>query len=293
MSAKISELIGEEELRAIREFLSFSEYEARTYIALVLAGPSEVSRIASIAGVPRTKCYSVVRSLISKGVAIRIASKPLVVDAVNPEVILSRIAEEACSRARDRAARVSQLISTLRERHGQRLGSGYKRDLAGIMFIEDINALVTKLVEDIERASREILIATSKSPIEFPWRDLFTPVLKALERGVMVEYAAPSDSPAIRHIRLLLEGGERISGSQGATAGEQGSTSVGREVLSLFRVYESQYIETPFIVIDEEIVYNIFTEPVKRAHLFTIRIYNPRYARSMKIYYTLLTRGRP
>lgn len=293
MSAKISELIGEEELRIIREFLSFSEYEARAFIALVLAGPSEVSKIASLAGIPRTKCYSVVRSLISKGVAIRIASKPLVVDAVNPELILSRIAEEACSRARDRAAKISQLISILRERHGQKLGPGYKRDLAGVVFIEDINALITKLVEDIEKASREILIAVSRSPIEFPWRELFTPVLKALERGVMVEYAAPSDSPATRYIRLLLEGGERITGFLGTAAGEQGSRSEERDVLSLFRLYESQYIETPFIVIDEEIVYNIFTEPVKRAHLFTIRIYNPRYARSMKIYYTLLTRGRP
>jgi len=278
-------LVGGDELRLVRDFFSLSEYETRVYIALVLVGPAGVSKISQVSGVPRTKCYSVARSLLSKGLAIRVSAKPLILDAVRPEVASNRYAEDICTGARERAARVVEAMARLVERAGLRSPKGRgSQELAGVVLIETIEGLASMLVEDIEGASREILIATSKMPIEFPWRELLEPSIRAIARGVTIEYAAPKGSPVLRHLRSLLEGYSKLQVGGAAADLHPG-------LAERFRLYESDHIEAPFIVIDEEVVYNIFADPMRRAHIFTTRIYNPRYAKSMKIYYRLLTKG--
>jgi len=282
----IIELVGDEEARLVRDFFSLSEYEARVYIALVLTGAASISRISQVSGVPRTKCYSVVRSLLSKGLVIRISNKPLILDAVRPEVVSNRHAEDLCTDAREKATRVVEALARLVERAGSRSTKGRgSQELAGVVFIETIEGLVSMLIEDIEKASREILIATSNIPIEFPWRELLDPSIRAIARGVTIEYAAPRGSPVLKHIRALLEGYTNLQ----AQASWPGAVPP-QSALERFRLYEGDRIEAPFIVIDEEVVYNIFADPVRKAHIFTTRIYNNRYAKSMKIYYTLLTR---
>jgi len=284
----IAELIGGEELVLVRDFFSLSEYEARVYITLILSGPANISRISQLSGVPRTKCYSVVRSLISKGLAMRVSTKPLIVDAIKPEIASNRHAEDLCASARERAVRLVEAMNRLLEKAGSRSPKGKSgQEIAGVTFIETMDGLVSVLIDDIERASKEILIATSNMPIEFPWRELMAPSMKAMARGVAIEYAAPKGSPVLRHIKTLLEELSKLGQQQAPETG----LGTPLEALSRFRVYESEHIEAPFIVIDEEVVYNIFTDPVRRAYIFTIRVYNPRYAKSMKIYYRLLTRG--
>lgn len=281
---RITEIVGEEGLRIVRDFFSLSEYEARVYLALAAVGPMGISRLSEVSGVPRTKCYSVARSLISKGMAFKASSKPFVVAAIDPEALPRRIAEERCREARDRASHLIQIIKGIRESLGRgAVGEAERLDLAGVAIISSINDLVSSLARDIERSSREILIAVSRASIEFPWRDLMIPVINALARGVVIEYAAPKDSPAAKHLRLLIEGSNSLV-SEGGVGGFGA-------FLERLRIRESQYIEAPFIVVDEEIVYNIFTEPARRAHLFTIRSRNSRYARSMKIYFNLLVSG--
>jgi sugar-specific transcriptional regulator TrmB len=284
----IAKLIEGEELTLIRDFFSLSEYEARAYIALILVGPSGISKLSRITGIPRTKCYSVVKSLVSKGLAMRVSSKPLILDAVNPEIASSKLVEDLCVGARERASRVIEIINKLVERVGARSARKSDQELAGVILIESVEGLLSMLIEDIDNASKEILIATSSMPIEFPWRELLIPSIKAISRGVVIEYTGPRGSPAIRHIKLLLEGHTRISPI--LQAGMMGDIRM-QDILDRFRIYESEHIEAPFIVIDEEVVYNIFTDPIRRAHMFTLRIYNPRYAKSMKIYYRMLTKG--
>ncbi|MEM4970949.1 MAG: helix-turn-helix domain-containing protein [Sulfolobales archaeon] len=285
----ISELIGGDELAVIRDFFSLTEYEAKAYIALILVGPTGISRLSQVAGIPRTKCYSVARSLITKGLAVRISSRPFVIDAVKPEVVSNKLAEDLCMMAREKAARIVETINRLAEKAGAR--SPRRRgdqELAGVVMIESIEGLISMLIEDIERASKEILIATSNMPMEFPWRELLIPSIKALSRGVVIEYAAPRGSPAIRHIKMLLEGHINMVQMQQTSLTEGFSDT---SIIDRFRLYESDYIESPFIVIDEEITYNIFADPIRRRHMFTTRIHNSRYARSMKIYFKMLTKG--
>lgn len=286
--SSITELIGGDELAVIRDFFSLTEYEAKAYIALILVGPAGISRLSQVAGIPRTKCYSVARSLISKGLAVKVSSKPFVIDAVKPEIVSSRLAEGLCVDAREKAAKVVETINRLAEKVGARSPRRGDQELAGVTLIESIEGLVSMLVEDIDRASKEILIATSNMPMEFPWRELLIPSIKALSRGVIIEYAGPRGSPAVKHIKMLLEGHISMLQVPQTDLGEDLGSA---DIIDRFRLYESDYIESPFIVIDEEITYNIFSDPIRRRHMFTTRIYNPRYARSMKIYFRMLTKG--
>lgn len=256
--------VDENTISLVRSLLGLSRYEASAYLALAAAGPLGVSELARIAGIPRTKCYSVVRSLISKGLAMRSASKPLKIQPVDPAAALSKAVEQACSRAREEASAIEKALEVLR-RSLARSGSS---EPAAVVMIESLEALVAQLARDVREARGEILIAVSRSPIAFPWEALMPSVLEALSRGVSIEYAAPPGSQALAHLR-------RSSGQLG--------------LLGVFRLRECPWVEMPFIVIDGEVVYNMFTDPVRRAHLFTMRIQNQRYGRSMRIYFQLLT----
>lgn len=256
--------VDENTISLARSLLGLSRYEASAYLILAAAGPLGVPELARMAGIPRTKCYSVVRSLISKGLAVRSASRPLKVQAVDPAAALSKAAEEACSRARGEAAAVERALEGLR----RSLAAGRSSEPAAVIVIESLEALAAQLAGDIKEAREEILIAVSRSPIAFPWEALIPSVVEALSRGVSIEYAAPPGSQAAA----------RLQGSSGQL-GLPGS----------LRLRECPWIEMPFVVIDGEVVYNIFTDPVRRAHLFTMRIQNQRYGRSMRIYFLLLT----
>jgi len=283
---RITEILGEEELNLIKSFFSLSEYEARIYLALAILGPMGISRLAEVSGVPRTKCYSVARSLISKGMAFKTSSKPFIVSAIDPEALPWRIAEDRCREAKDKASQVVQSIRRIRDSLGRGATEEAERlDLAGIIIISSINDLVASLARDMEKASKEVLIAISKAPIKFPWRDLMIHVINALARGVVIEYAVPKDSSVAKHLKLLIEGSSSLVG--GNEGGGLGS------YFERLRIRESLYAEAPFIVIDDEIVYNIFTDPARGVHLFTIRSRNSAYARSMRIYFDLLTTGAP
>ncbi len=279
---RITEVLGEEELRLVKDFFSLSEYEARVYLTLAAMGPMGISKLAEISGVPRTKCYSIARSLISRGIAVKVSSKPFIIAAADPEALPTRFAEERCQEAREKAMLVIQRIRRIRESLGTRsLAGAEKLELAGVLIINSIEDLVASIARDIEGSSREILIAVSGAPIEFPWRGLVVPAINALARGVIIEYATPKNSPVAKHLKLLIEGASnQIAGGFGA-------------LLERFRIRESPYIEAPFVVVDEEIVYSIFTDPARKTHLFTIRSRNTRYARSMKIYFNLLVAGQP
>lgn len=67
-----------------------SKNEAKAYIILLKHGPQTASDLAYKASIPRAKIYSTINRLVKKELAMIISSKPIIVDAHEPEYAFKR-----------------------------------------------------------------------------------------------------------------------------------------------------------------------------------------------------------
>lgn len=78
-------------VRSALENFGLSDYESRAYITLLKHDSLTVSELAYRAQIPRTKAYSVVRSLVRKGLAELLDKKPTRCRALPPEETLENL----------------------------------------------------------------------------------------------------------------------------------------------------------------------------------------------------------
>src|SRR5437773_9669715 len=99
--------------------LSFglSEYESRTYIALLANGPCTANQLQYVARVPRTKIYSAAMQLRQKGLAAELEGKPTRFQALSPDALQSFITDG--ERRLKNLKRVLGAVRKVRERHIQ------------------------------------------------------------------------------------------------------------------------------------------------------------------------------
>jgi sugar-specific transcriptional regulator TrmB len=83
--------------------LGFSQYEARTYIGLLLSNGATGYSVANDTGVPQPKVYETLRRLVERGAAVRTGEKPARYTAIQPDILLRSL--EADFAARVAAAR--------------------------------------------------------------------------------------------------------------------------------------------------------------------------------------------
>jgi sugar-specific transcriptional regulator TrmB len=68
---------SEEIVRRLIHSLDLTEYEARAYLSLVEHGPLTARGVSEASGIPRPKCYDVLKSLQLKGLVSRVLLKPI------------------------------------------------------------------------------------------------------------------------------------------------------------------------------------------------------------------------
>jgi sugar-specific transcriptional regulator TrmB len=92
--------------------LGFSQYEARTYIGLLMVDGATGYSVANETGVPQPKVYETLRRLVDRGAAVLTGERPARYAAVAPDVLLNALEKEFTSKVE--AARRS--LETLPER---------------------------------------------------------------------------------------------------------------------------------------------------------------------------------
>ena len=78
--------------------LGFSQYEARTYVGLLVSGDATGYSIANHTGVPQPKVYETLRRLVDRGAAVRTANQPARYAAVPPAKLLESLEHDFAGR---------------------------------------------------------------------------------------------------------------------------------------------------------------------------------------------------
>ena len=99
--------------------LGFSQYEARTYIGLLMSNGATGYSVANETGVPQPKVYETLRRLVDRGAAMLTGEKPARYAAVAPEVLLTALEQEFTEKVT--AARHSLETLPARDFAGRRL----------------------------------------------------------------------------------------------------------------------------------------------------------------------------
>jgi sugar-specific transcriptional regulator TrmB len=78
--------------------LGFSQYEARTYVGLLMADGATGYSVANDTGVPQPKVYETLRRLVERGAAVRTSERPARYAAVPPVVLLKALEDDFSGR---------------------------------------------------------------------------------------------------------------------------------------------------------------------------------------------------
>lgn len=246
--------------------LALTEYEAKAYIALVKMGSLTIVRLSEVSAIPRPKCYSVMRSLMSKGMVSQVMSRPMRCQALPPDIAfknrLSQL-EDELDRKRETSNRVLRGLKNLM------LEEGPPSPEYHIYMIEGPKNIVTSIVTDLEAVKREILVAITRSPARIDWKKILNAFEKLRVKDLTFKHLTPSlTSPNVWEDDMgsLRELSER-----------------GR-----VQIRFNADVHQPFAILDEQVTYIFFTDLVKRELSFALRIEDERFARHMKTFFEFL-----
>ena len=103
----------QEILQTLKKF-GLSEYESKTYMALVVRGPSKAGEVSREADVPQSKIYEILTSLMDKQLIEVFDGRPKEFKAVSPDIVLKGMIEEKAGEFKALKDMVSSVIDTLK-----------------------------------------------------------------------------------------------------------------------------------------------------------------------------------
>lgn len=170
--------VSERTRRSLQE-LGLTDYEIRSYTALLDLGPSTASRLSEGAGVPYSKIYEVLGSLERKGWIEMEHGRPSKYYPKPPSVATEITKQEFENKIRTNEALVLEELQPLYERKEV-------RERPDIWIVRGELNILAKIRETIGNAQKELLIASPEIPEGLV--EVLLPVLRSVtERGVKVQ----------------------------------------------------------------------------------------------------------
>ncbi|HEX2996830.1 MAG TPA: TrmB family transcriptional regulator [Anaerolineales bacterium] len=189
----------QEDLSKLLTHLGFTEYEAKAYLALLHQSPLTGYAIARASGVPRSKIYEVLGSLVERGDVLVSHGEPVQYTPKQPTELIA-----------SRRRTVEQQFSAAEQGLEQFLSQNIPNDL--IWDIRGRDEILSRLCEVIGRAKEQILLQIWEEDVP-AIREV---LLKAAKRNVAVTLVAYGE-PDLPFARVYKHepGAEEITSEYG------------------------------------------------------------------------------
>jgi sugar-specific transcriptional regulator TrmB len=175
------------EASSILSKLGLSDYESRAYIALVALGHGSANLVASIAQIPRTSAYKVMKSLEAKKFVREKTGRPASFTPVDPAELSKRFVSEI----EETFSKVSSLKDMISERGVPQL----------VYTIMGKDRVLDKIGEMIDKA--ELSFVMSSPSISEIRRSLGKRFANAVSRGVQVTVITSPFVKAPRGVKII------------------------------------------------------------------------------------------
>ncbi len=242
----------------LRDVLGLTEYEAKAYITLATLGEMSVGELSRISGVPRAKCYEVLKGLVTKGLVVTVSSRPARYKPIPVEEGIKNRLNQLKNEMQRKFSEAKELLNELKELRGK---EAIEREIQ-VMLIENHTAILSASIKDAAKAKEEILVAISPRPARIDWDNYSKEFLRSLCKGVKFRFIVPSIDLFANKVKEALR------------------TAKIRDLSIEMR--ECKKIKMPFVVIDGKITYIYITDPKAGILLAAIRVSDSRLADQMK-----------
>lgn len=254
-------------IKELMDYLELTEYEATAYLSLIEYGALTVSEISKVSRIPRTKCYSVLKSLKSKKLVSELPSKPIKYKALPIKIAFTNRILQLKKEYERKQEGVRMLITKLRKSMKRKI----KTREVKVDFLDDPNSIIFSMIQDVTAAKKEIVTAMTKSPAHYEWRDYVKEFRKILKRKVKLRFLLQVESDFL--INALKE-------AELYDFYERGQI----QIKSISAIHQ------PFTVIDNKIVYIYLTDLISRSFRIAIRIEDKIFGKHMKSMFESLWR---
>ncbi len=198
MSAGVAVSVSEKTKRALKDF-GLTEYEVKTYVALVESGPMQASELSKVASVPYSKIYEIIGNLERKGWVESEQGRPSKYYPKAPSVALESSRTRVENTLKASQAEALQELQPLYEKKGV-------QEKPDIWIVRGQLNILDKIRESLDRTRRELLVAMPIVPDAV--LSAASPLLSAMkERGVQVSVMVPeaTSRETLRKLKGLAE----------------------------------------------------------------------------------------
>jgi len=129
--------------------LGLSEYESKTYVALVGVGEANARELHEVSGVPRTRVYDILRKLVKKGFVLVQEGSPTHYKPVEPREVIGRLKDEIIVNADESLAELENLKMKKR------------REMSLIWVVRGEWTVKSKIEELVSSAKEELTVGCS------------------------------------------------------------------------------------------------------------------------------------
>lgn len=231
-----------------------TEYEAKSYVALLRYGSLEGSEVAEKTEVPKTRVYDSLRSLDEKNLASKIQERPMKFSAVEPEKGLKPLYEKKVERLKHLE---DKAVESLRSLEGERqLEEGIEKKVDVVHGEEEFFEQVYQRVQDANE--KVYVMGVGRDPP----KKLRLEARKLAERGIETRFLAT---------RYDEENRERVE-------------KFTEEAQVDMRVYKEGPEFAFYIIDDREAMINVLDKEVKDDRL-TVFMKVPEVAKGLEEYF--------
>jgi len=179
--------MGEEKLRVLRG-LGLTEYEAKTYIALISVRSAAPREVAALAGIPYPSAYDALEALVKKGWVEAASGRPRRYRARAPDLV-----------QKDSITAVERVFTELKKIYESSMERVEKPEI--IYTIVGKAGVLKKIRETLSRAKKEAIIVLPHHEEFASYLDqIFTALIK---KGVKVKLVTESKVP-LKNIEVRL-----------------------------------------------------------------------------------------
>jgi len=183
--------------------LGLTEYEARTYIALVKSGPSRAGELSFLSNVPRTKTYGALKELMRKGLALAIPEKPEKYVAASPNETLFPLVERLSQDLKRTEETIQSLALSYESMKYVRKVEPYEK--AELWILKGRSEIQEKLNEMFNNANKSIHVTTTSNGIVRSYKSNAQALEKCKSRGVEMLFIAPISKQNARVTTEFME----------------------------------------------------------------------------------------
>ncbi len=188
-----------EQLRRV----GLSEYEAKAYLTLLRLGIRGGQSVAKVSGVPPTRVYDALHSLVHKGLVTKIQDKPLVFTANKPELALKQLLERHVQRLKDTE---KELVSALKTIKPKRTSDPKIHE--SVTTVLGFDKMYQHVINTLNNANREFLVFSVGEEIPFAMK---VASQRAKRRGCNLKFiATKNDSENIHILRERIKDGWQV-----------------------------------------------------------------------------------